>query len=122
MFFQQRKGYLRERAVTGLRQDVAYPPVHREAVEALGVEAEVLRERIWQGSIPHEIDEHGRVYAPPSAYTNLPESDHSRHRKPQDKAMIRDLEAQAANLSAALGPPQNLESPPVAPEAPKEYI
>ncbi len=65
-----------------------------------------MRERIWDGSIPHEIDEHGRVYVLVGAYTNLPATDHSRYRKPQDEAMVRDLEAQAANLSAAPGPPQ----------------
>jgi len=79
-----------------------------ETVEALGIEVDVLRRRIREGSMPHERDRHGRVYVLVGAYSNLPHADHSRRRKPQDEAIIRDLEAQAVNLRQA---PRTLEVP-----------
>ena len=89
-----------------------------EAVEALGIEIDVLR-RIREGFTRYERDRHGRVYVLVGAYSNLPHADHSRRRKPQDEAIIRNLEAQAANLRQAPGP---LEAPPRTPGTPEEPL
>jgi hypothetical protein len=89
-----------------------------EAVEALGIEVDVLR-RIREDFIRYERDRHGRVYVLVGAYSNLPHVDHSRRRKPQDEAIIRDLEAQAAYLRQAPGP---LEAPPRTPGTPEEPL
>jgi len=91
-----------------------------EAVEALGIEVDVLRKRIREGPIPHERDEHGLVYVLFGAYSNVPDSDHSRQRKPRDEAMIGVLESQAANLRAAPWPPEGVEAPPEMPELPED--
>lgn len=91
-----------------------------EAVEALGVEVDVLRKRIREGSIPHERDEHGLVYILVGAYSNVPDSNHSRQRKPRDEAMIGDLESQAANLRTAPWPPEGVEAPPETPGSPED--
>ncbi|MBA2714855.1 MAG: hypothetical protein H0U55_15020 [Rubrobacteraceae bacterium] len=91
-----------------------------EAVEALGVEIDVLRKRIREGSIPHERDEHGLVYVLVGAYSNVPDSDHSRQREPRDEAMIGALQSQAAHLRSAPWPPEGVEAPPEIPEPPED--
>jgi hypothetical protein len=81
-----------------------------EAAAALGVEVDVLRKRTREGSVPHERDEHGHVFVLVGAYSNLPDANHSHQRKPEDKALIGDLETQAANLRTALGPVKTTEA------------
>jgi hypothetical protein len=82
-----------------------------EAVEALGVEVDVLRERIRDNTISHERDEHGRVYVLVGASSNVPNPDHNRHRTPRDEALIEDLEAQALDLRATADPTEGSEEP-----------
>lgn len=90
-----------------------------EAVNVLGIKANILRERIRDGTIAHEHDEHGRVYLLVGASSNLPDPDHHRRRAPQDEAIIEYLEAQTSNLRAVSEPSAGLGTLPEAPEAPR---
>ena len=92
-----------------------------EAVKALGIKVRVrvVRRRIREGSLPYGRDRYGRVHVLVGAYSNLPPADHSRRRKPQDEAIIRDLEAQAASLRQVFGTPEVTQAPPRTPRAPE---
>ena len=93
-----------------------------ETVKALGNKVDVLRRRIREDPASYERDRHGRVYVLVGAYSNLPPADHNRRRKPQDEAIIRDLEAQAANLRQVFGTPEETQVPPRTPRAPEGPI
>jgi hypothetical protein len=82
-----------------------------EAVEALGVEADVLRERIKSNTVPHELDEHGRVYLLVGASSNIPDPDHNLCRTPRDQEITDDLETQTSDLRSATEPPEGPGEP-----------
>jgi hypothetical protein len=92
-----------------------------EAVKALGIKVRVrvVRRRIREDSLPYGRDRYGRVHVLVGAYSNLPPADHSRRRKPQDEAIIRDLEAQAASLRQVFGTPEVTQAPPRTSRAPE---
>jgi hypothetical protein len=90
-----------------------------EALEALGVEVDVLKEHIKANTIPEERDEHGRVWVLVGASSNVPNPEHNRCRTPRDEALIGNLEAQNSDLRATHKLPEGLEEPPGALEVPK---
>lgn len=75
----------------------------QEAVEALSVEVGVLRERIKTNAVPHECDEHGRVWVLVGASSNVPDIYHNRRRTPRDQALIQEREAKVSNLDHITG-------------------
>src|SRR5215207_2391820 len=59
-----------------------------EAAEALGVTVDAIRKRISRGTIPHERDEHGRVWVILDVSSNVRDTGQDTYQPPSDSTVL----------------------------------